>query len=80
MNTELPGNLVDDGWSAWGKADATPKAYYAEFNNSGPGWRPTKRVAWSHQLTAKEAEAFGVKKFLAGPDHWDAAAEAAKLP
>jgi pectinesterase len=80
MNTELPGDLVDDGWSAWGKNDATPKAYYAEFNNSGPGWRPTKRVAWSHQLTAKEAEPFGVKKFLAGADHWDALAEAAKLP
>jgi len=80
MNTELPGDLVDDGWSAWGKNDATPKAYYAEFNNSGAGWRPTKRVAWSHQLTAKEAEAFSAKRFLAGADHWDAVAEAAKLP
>jgi pectinesterase len=80
MNTELPGDLVDDGWSAWGKNDAPPKAYYAEFNNSGPGWRPTKRVAWSHQLTAKEAEAFTARNFLAGADHWDPVAEAAKLP
>jgi hypothetical protein len=31
-------------------------------------------------LTAKEAEAFTAKNFLAGADHWDAAAEAAKLP
>jgi hypothetical protein len=37
-------------------------------------------VAWSHQLTAKEAEAFTSKKFLAGADHWDTLAEAAKLP
>jgi pectinesterase len=80
MNTELPGDLVDEGWSAWGKADPVPRAFYAEFNNSGPGWRPKERVEWSHQLTAQEAEAFGAKKFLAGADHWDAVAEAAKLP
>jgi len=80
MNSELPEQLSQAGWSAWGRADPMPKAYYAEFNNSGPGWRPTERVAWSHQLTAKDAEAFTAKKFLAGADHWDADAEAAKLP
>jgi pectinesterase len=80
MNTELPEQLNPAGWSAWGRADPAPKAFYAEFNNSGPGWKPKERVAWSHQLTAKEAEAFTTKKFLAGSDHWDAAAEAAKLP
>jgi len=80
MNTELPEHLNPAGWSAWGRADPTPKAFYAEFNNSGPEWKPKERVVWSHQLTAKEAEAFTAKKFLAGTDHWDAAAEAAKLP
>jgi pectinesterase len=80
MNTELPEQLNPAGWSAWGRNDPTPKAFYAEFNNSGPGWKPNERVAWSHQLTAKEAEAFTAKNFLAGADHWDAAAEAAKLP
>jgi len=80
MNTELPEQLNPAGWSAWGKNDATPKAYYAEFNNAGPGWKPKERAAWSHQLTAQEAQAFTAKKFLAGVDHWDALAEAAKLP
>jgi len=80
MNTELPEQLNAAGWSAWGRTDTTPKAYYAEFNNSGPGWKPKERVAWSQQLTAKEAKAFGAKKFLAGSDHWDAVAEAARLP
>jgi pectinesterase len=80
MNTELPEQLNAAGWSAWGRTDPTPKAYYAEFNNSGPGWKPKERVAWSHQLTAAQAIAFGAKRFLAGTDDWDAVAVAAKMP
>jgi len=80
MNTELPANLNPEGWSIWNKNDPTPKAFYAEYNNSGPGWLPKQRVAWSHQLTAKEAEAFSAHNFLRGNDHWDPIAEAAKLP
>ena len=80
MHTELPEDLNAAGWSAWGRDDATPQAFYAEYENSGPGWRPKERVAWSHQLTAKEAAAFEPKRFLAGADGWDAEAEAAKLP
>jgi pectinesterase len=80
MNTELPADLNPEGWSIWNKNDPTPKAFYAEYNNSGPGWLPKQRVAWSHQLTAKEAEAFSAHNFLRGNDHWDPIAEAAKLP
>ncbi|WP_158823094.1 pectinesterase family protein [Granulicella sp. S156] len=80
MNTELPADLNPEGWSIWNKNDPTPKAFYAEYNNSGPGWLPKQRVAWSHQLTAKEAEAFSAQNFLRGEDHWDPIAEAAKLP
>jgi pectinesterase len=80
MNTELPEDLNPAGWSAWGRGDETPKAFYAEYNNTGPGFRPKGRVAWSHQLTAKEAAAFETRSFLGGTDHWDPVAEAAKLP
>ena len=80
MNTELPQDLSPAGWSAWSKDDPTPKAFYAEFNNSGPGFRPTQRLSWSHQLTAKEAEAYTPKNFLRGPDNWNPVTEAAKLP
>jgi len=80
MHTELPEDLNAAGWSAWGRDDATPQAFYAEYENSGPGWKPKERVAWSHQLTAKDAAAFEPKRFLAGADGWDAEAEAAKLP
>ena len=38
------------------------------------------RVSWSPQLTLAEAEQFKPKIFLAGTDHWDPEAEAAKPP
>jgi hypothetical protein len=37
-------------------------------------------VVWSHRLTAREARRFEPRVFLAGRDHWNPAAEAAKLP
>ncbi|HEY4355461.1 MAG TPA: pectinesterase family protein [Acidobacteriaceae bacterium] len=80
MNTELPGWLDPAGWSAWGKNDATPQAFYAEYNNSGEGWRPKERAPWAHILSTKEAEAFAPKNFLRGTDNWDPIAEASKLP
>jgi pectinesterase len=80
MNTELPESLSPAGWSVWGRSDPAPLAYYAQYNNNGPGWRPTEIAPWSHILTAKEAAAFEPKAFLAGTDHWNPIAEAAKLP
>ena len=79
MNSDLPANLAPEGWSAWGKGD-TPQAFYAQYNNGGPGWRPSEFVPWSHNLTDKEAAAFEPQAFLRGADNWDPRAEAAKLP
>jgi pectinesterase len=81
MQSELPAELDAAGWSAWNSRDtATPRAFYAEYDNSGPGWQPEKRAAWAHRLNAKEAAQFEPRRFLAGGDGWDAAAAAAKLP
>jgi pectinesterase len=81
MNTELPSDLNPAGWSAWNSHDtATPLAFYAEYNNTGPGADTSHRVPWSHQLTAKQAAAFAPQTFLRGSDNWDPIAEAAKLP
>jgi pectinesterase len=55
-------------------------AYYAEYNSTGPGANPAARASWSHQITAHEAEQYYPKVFLAGADHWNPEAEAAKLP
>lgn len=80
MNTDLPGTLSPEGWSKWHKDDPTPTAYYAEYNNTGPGASTAQRVPWSHQLTAKEAAAFAPAVFLRGSDNWNPIAEAARLP
>ena len=80
MNTELPADLNPAGWSAWGRSDTTPQAFYAEFHNTGPGADTSQRVPWSHQLTEKQAAAFTPTIFLRGHDRWNAVVDAAKLP
>jgi pectinesterase len=81
MNTELSASLSPEGWSIWHKGDDfPPKAYYAEFHNTGPGASTNARVNWSHQLTAEEAKQYEPTNFLAGPDHWTPLTEAATLP
>jgi pectinesterase len=80
INTELPANLIPQGWNLWGRTGETPQAYYGEFKSTGTGANPGARAAWSHQLTAQEAAQYAPRVFLAGKDHWNAEAEAAKLP
>ena len=78
--TELPADLNPAGWNNWSKAANESTAYYAESHSTGPGASPSTRVPWSHQLTSAEAAKFLPAAFLAGSDHWDPIAEAAKLP
>lgn len=80
INTELPADLTPSGWDAWGHRDPQVLAYYAEFRSTGPGANPAARIAWSHQLTAAQAAQYYPRAFLAGKDHWDPVAAAAKLP
>jgi pectinesterase len=80
INTALPADVIPQGWNAWGRTDSTPQAYYGEYHDTGPGSNPSARVAWSHQLTAQQAAQFRPRAFLAGKDHWDPIAAAAKLP
>ena len=80
INTELPAGVIPGGWNTWGKTDTVPQAYYAEFHSTGPGANAAARVPWSHQLTARQTAQFRPREFLAGADHWDPIAEAAKLP
>jgi pectinesterase len=80
INTELPPNVIPEGWNKWGNTSSDPQAYYAEFQSTGAGANPAARVSWSHQLSAREAEQYRPRTFLAGKDHWNPEAESAKLP
>ncbi len=80
MKTELPAQVKPEGWNNWGKESNEKTAWFAEFDNTGPGATTASRVPWAHPLSAKEALHFEPNVFLAGPDRWNPGAEAAKLP
>ena len=54
MNCELGGHIRPEGWHHWEK-QREQTARYLEYNNHGEGAQTKERVAWSHQLTKKEA-------------------------
>ncbi len=80
IDTWLPADVLPQGWSLWGRNSEEPRAYYAEFDSTGPGARTSERVAWSHQLDAATATQFHPEVFLAGSDRWDAKSAAQELP
>jgi len=54
MNCELGGHIRPEGWHHWEK-QREQTARYLEYNNRGEGAQTKERVAWSRQLTKKEA-------------------------
>jgi pectinesterase len=64
INCFLDNHIRPEGWHNWDKKDTEQTAYYAEYNNNGPGFSPTKRVNWSHQLSAEEAGKYTLKNIL----------------
>jgi pectinesterase len=68
----MDAHIRPEGWDNWNNTPANEKtAWFGEFDCTGPGAAHDKRVTWSHQLTAKEAEEFYPKVFLKGSDNWD---------
>jgi Pectinesterase. len=57
-------HIAPAGWANWDKTARDKTAYYAEFESRGEGASSSQRVAWSHQLTAKEAAAYTKEKVL----------------
>jgi pectinesterase len=54
MNCTMNKQIRPEGWHNWQK-EREQTARYMEFNNHGDGADTSKRVAWCHQLTKKEA-------------------------
>ena len=55
MNCELGRHIRPEGWHHWEK-QREQTARYLEYNNHGEGAKTKERVAWSRQLTKKEAD------------------------
>ena len=64
INCEMGKQIKPEGWENWSKPEAEKKALYAEFNNKGEGFNPSKRVSWSHQLTKSEADKYSIENIL----------------
>jgi pectinesterase len=65
INCDLGAHIVPAGWSNWAGTDRDKTAYFAEYENSGPGADNSLRVTWSHQLTKEEASDYIIEKILA---------------
>ena len=70
MNCELGSHIRPEGWHHWEK-QREQTARYLEYNNRGEGAQPAKRVAWSRQLTKKEAQAITPETVFGIKDNWN---------
>jgi pectinesterase len=74
IHCELGSHIAPAGWDPWKGdrmfPDKEKTAYYAEYENTGPGASTKDRVAWSRQLTKKEAKQYTIENILGGADHW----------
>lgn len=70
MNCELPRQIRPEGWHQW-RPEAVKTARYMEYNNRGEGATTTARVAWSRQLTKKEAQQITLERVFSINDNWN---------
>ncbi|MEP0366029.1 MAG: pectinesterase family protein [Cyclobacteriaceae bacterium] len=64
INCKLGEIIQPDGWNPWGSEDKKTTSRYAEYNNSGAGYQPDKRVDWVDILTAEQAEKYTIENVL----------------
>jgi pectinesterase len=53
--------IIPAGWDNWRDTANERTAFYAEYKSGGEGAAPGKRVAWSKQLTEKEAKLYSLE-------------------
>ncbi len=70
MNCELGSHILPAGWHNWDNHQNERTARYAEYRNTGPGASPGTRVAWSRQLSRKEAGTYTAERVFARHDGW----------
>lgn len=58
--------IKPEGWDNWGKESNEKTAFYAEYQNTGPGANSAKRVAWAHQLSEAESKNYTIPQIFNG--------------
>lgn len=72
MNCELPAQIRPEGWHRW-EPQREKTARYLEYNNRGAGADRSHRVAWSRELSKKEAQKITMKEVFRGYGNWEPA-------
>lgn len=70
IRTEMGSHILPEGWDNWRDPANEKTAFYAEYGSTGPGSNPSKRVAWSKQLTANEAKRYTLTTIFTGTSAW----------
>lgn len=70
LNCEMSEVVRAEGWHNWSRPERETTSRYAEYGNTGPGADRSGRVAWSRELTAREARKITPASVLAGADDW----------
>ncbi|MBQ3700481.1 MAG: pectin esterase [Prevotella sp.] len=70
MNCDLPRQIRPEGWHQW-RPEAVKTARYMEYGNRGEGAVTDSRVAWSRQLTKKEAQQITPERVFTLHDTWN---------
>ena len=69
MNCTLPAQIRPEGWHHWQK-ERELTARYMEYQNRGEGASTQGRVAWSRQLTKKEAQLITPQRVFTLQSEW----------
>jgi len=64
LNCWMGKHIIEEGWSNWKNPANESTARYREFNSTGPGANPSKRVTWSKQLSEAQAKELTNAKIL----------------
>lgn len=64
INCYLGDQIKPEGWHNWRDPEKEKTAFFAEYNNYGPGAQPEKRVEWSYELTEEEAQEYTPENIL----------------
>lgn len=70
MECEMDKKICPEGWHNWGNKANEETARYYEYNNIGEGAHKKGRVAWSRQLTKKEAAEITVDNLFNAGYKW----------
>lgn len=70
IRTEMGSHILPVGWDNWRNPDNEKTAFYTEYGSTGPGGDRSKRVAWSKQLSTKEAQQYTLANIFSGKTPW----------